>query len=126
MAADLTVSVIAELQGLGQDISFLDKGTDGTTPTATTGRQYRTLGAANADEVLDQGDVATATCIIIRAVTLDLDIDLDYTSSFSADMTIKAGEIPAVIVNPVGITRVKNNGTDETPVFEVWVIGTTT
>ncbi|KKM93552.1 hypothetical protein LCGC14_1207160 [marine sediment metagenome] len=125
MAATLDVSVIAELQGLGQDISFLDKGTDGTTPTATTGRQYRTLATADADEVLDLGDVSTVTCIIIRAVTLNLDIDLDYTSSFSADMTVKAGEIPAVIVNPVGVTRVKNNGAGETPVFEVWVIGTT-
>ena len=125
MPATLDVSIIAELQGLGQDISFLDKGTDGTTPTATTGRQYRTLAVADTDEVLDYGDVSTATCIIIRAITLDLDIDLDYTSSFSADMTVKAGEPCAVIVNPVGITRVKNNGSAEAPVYEVWVIGTT-
>ena len=125
MSATLDVSVIAELQGLGQDISFLDKGTDGTTPTATTGRQYRTLAVADTDEVLDYGDVSTATCIIIRAITLDLDIDLDYTSSFSADMTVKAGEVPAVIVNPVGVVRVKNNGAGETPAYEVWIIGTT-
>jgi hypothetical protein len=125
MAATLDVSVIAELQGLGQDISFLDKGTDGTTPTATTGRQYRTLTTADADEVIDQGDVAVATCIIIRAVTLDLDIDLDYAASFDVDMTIKAGGPCAVITNPAGVTHVKNNGAAETPVFEVWVIGTT-
>lgn len=125
MPATLDVSIIAELQGLGQDISFLDKGTDGTTPTATTGRQYRTLAVADTDEVIDQGDVATATCIIIRAVTLNLDIDLDYSSAFSADMTVKAGGIPAVIVNPVGITRVKNNSAAETPVYEAWIIGTT-
>lgn len=125
MAAELTVSVIAELTGLGQDISFLDKGTDGTTPTATTGRQYRTLAVADTDEVLNYGDVSTVTCIIIRAVTNDLDIDLDYSSSFSKDLTINAGEPCAVIMNPVGITRVKNNGSAETPVFEVWVVGTT-
>lgn len=125
MAATLDISVIAELTGLGQDISFLDKGTDGTTPTATTGRQYRTLATADADEVLDLGDVSTVTAIIIRAVTNDLDIDLDYSSSFDVDLTIKAGEVPAVIPNPAGITRVKNNGAAETPVYEVWVIGTT-
>ncbi|KKM24404.1 hypothetical protein LCGC14_1605470 [marine sediment metagenome] len=125
MAATLDVGVIAELQGLGQDISFLDKGTDGTIPTATTGRQYRTLATADADEVLDYGDISTATCIIIRAVTNDLDIDLDYSASFDVDLTIKAGEVPCVIPNPAGITRVKNNGVGETPVYEVWVIGTT-
>lgn len=125
MPATLDVSVIAELQGLGQDISFLDKGTDGTTPTATTGRQYRTLAVADTDEAVDLGDVSTVTCIIIRAVTNDLDIDLDYASSFDVDMTVKAGEIPAVITNPAGVTQIKNNGAAETPVFEVWVIGTT-
>jgi hypothetical protein len=56
---------------------------------------------------------------------LDLDIDLDYSSAFSADQTVKAGEPCAVITNPVGVVRVKNNGAAETPVFEVWVIGTT-
>ena len=125
MAATLDISVIAELQGLGQDISFTDKGTDGTTPTATTGRQYRTLATADSDEVLDLGDVSTVTAIIIRAITYDLDIDLDYSSSFDVDFTIKAGEPAAVIPNPAGITRVKNNGAAEAPVYEVWVIGTT-
>lgn len=125
MAATLDVSVIAELQGLGQDISFLDKGTDGTTPTATTGLQYRTLATADTDEVLDLGDVATVTCILIRAITNDLDIDLDYSSSFDVDLTIKAGEIPCVIPNPAGITRVKNNGAAEAPVYEYLVVGTT-
>jgi len=125
MAATLEVSVIAELQGLGQDIPFTDKGIDGTTPTATTGRQYRTLATADADEVLDLGDVSTVTCIIIRAITNDLDIDLDYASAFDVDLTIKAGEPCAVIMNPAGITRVKNNGAGETPVFEYLVVGTT-
>jgi hypothetical protein len=125
MAATLDVSVIAELQGLGQDISFLDKGTDGTTPTATTGRQYRTLTTADADEAIDLGDVSTVTCIIIRAVTNDLDIDLDYASSFDVDMTVVAGGPCAVITNPAGVTQIKNNGAGETPTFEVFVVGTT-
>lgn len=124
MAAELTVSVIAELSGLGQNTSFTDKGTDGTTPTAG-GYMYRTLTTADADEALDLGDVATVTCIVIRAVTNDLDIDLDYVSSFDVDLTIKAGEPAAVITNPAGVTQVKNNGAGETPVYEYLIVGTT-
>ena len=125
MAATLDVSVIAELQGLGQDIAFLDKGTDGTTPTATTGRPTRTLAVADTDEALDLGGVSTVTCIVIRAIDFDLDIDLDYASSFDVDLTIKAGEVPCVIPNPAGVTQVKNNGAAETPTYEYMVVGTT-
>ena len=125
MAATFDVAILAELTGLGKDQSFTDKGTDGTTPTGTTGIQYRTLAVADTDEVLDYGDVATVTCIIIRAVTLDLDIDLDYASAFDVDMTVNAGGPTAVITNPAGITRVKNNGAAEAPVYEYLVVGTT-
>lgn len=124
MAATLDVSVIAELAGLGQDQNFTDKGTDGTTPTAG-GYMYRTLATADSDEALDLGDVSTVTAIIIRAVTNDLDIDLDYASSFDVDLTVKAGEVPAVIPNPAGVTQVKNNGAGEAPVYEYLIVGTT-
>jgi len=106
MAASFEVSVIAELTGLGKDISFTDKGTDGTTPTASS-YMYRTLATANTEEALDLGDVSTATCIVIRAITKDLDIDLDFVSAFDADFTISAGEIPAIIPAPAGTVYVK-------------------
>ena len=124
MAATFEVSVIAELLGLGKDQAFTDKGIDGTTPTAGA-YMYRKLTTADADEALDLGDVSTVTCIVIRAITNDLDIDLDYASSFDVDLTIKAGEVPAVIPNPAGVTQIKNNGAGETPVFEYLVVGTT-
>lgn len=123
MAATFDVSVWAELTGLGKNISFTDKGTDGTAPTAGS-YMYRKLATANSEEALDLGDVSTVTCIVIRAITNDLDVDLD-SSSFSADFTLSAGELPAVIPAPVGTTKVKNNTTDETPVYEYLVIGTT-
>jgi len=125
MAATLDVSVIAELTDLGKGFSFTDKGTDGTTPDATSGVQYRTLATADTDEALGLGDVSTVQCIIIRAIDYDLDIDLDYASSFDVDLTVKAGEVPAVIPYPAGVTQVKNNGAGETPAFEYAVVGTT-
>ena len=124
MAAALTVSVIAELTGLGEGLVFVDKGINGTTPTAFT-KIYKTLAKADTAEALDLGDVSTIACIVIRAITKNLDIDLDYADPFSKDLTIKAGEEPAVIPNPAGIVYVKNNTESETPVFEYIVIGTT-
>lgn len=124
MAATLDIAILAELTGLGKDQSFTDKGTDGTTPTAG-GYMYRTLAVADTDEALDLGDVSTVTCIVIRAVTNDLDIDLDYASSFDVDLTVKAGEPAAVIMNPAGVTQVKNNGAAEAPVYEYLIVGTT-
>jgi len=125
MTAALTVFDRVELTGLGQDDVFQHLGTDGTTPTAFSGKQYRTLATANTAEALDTGDVATVTHIIIRAIDYDLDIDLDYVSAFDADLTVKAGEQAASIPNPAGTVYVKNNGTDETPAYEYEVIGTT-
>jgi len=124
MAAEFNVSVLAELVGLGKDISFTDKGIDGTTPTAGS-YMYRTLATTNIAEALDLGDVSTVTCIVIRAVTEDLDVNLDFSSSFDADFTLTAGEIPAVIPTPAGTVYVENTTTDKVPVYEYLVIGTT-
>ena len=124
MAATFSVAVLAELTGLGKDISYPDKGTDGTTPTASTGIVYRTLATANTAEALDLGGVGTVTCLIIRAIDYDLDIDLDYLTAFNADLTVNAGEIAAVIPNPV-LVYVNGAETDETPAYEYMVIGTT-
>ncbi len=124
MAAEFNISILAELIGLGKDVTFTDKGIDGTTPTAGS-YMYRTLAVADTDEVLDLGDVSTVGAIVIRAITNDLDIDLDYVSAFDADLTVKAGAVPAVIPYPSGIIRVKNSGSGETPVYEYLIIGIT-
>jgi len=124
MAASVDVTIIAELTGLGIDIPFIKKGTDGTTPTAAT-YNYRVLATTNTAEALDLGDISTVQGIAIRAVDYDLDIDCDYVSAFDSDITVKAGEISALIPNPAGTVYVKNNGTDETPAYEYLVWGTT-
>jgi len=124
MAATFDVAVLAELTGLGKDQTFTDKGTDGTTPTAGS-YMYRVLATADTEEALGLGDISTVTCLIIRAIDYDLDLDLDYAAAtFNADLTVKAGEIAAVIPNPV-LVYVKNNGAAETPAYEYFVCGTT-
>ena len=124
MSATVTVSSRVELAGLGKDVYLQDVATDGTTPTAAT-YNYRVLATADTAEALDLGDISTVSMIMIRAIDYDLDIDLDYSSAFDSDLTVKAGEPAAVVPNPAGTVYVKNNGTSETPAYEYLVCGTT-
>jgi len=125
MAATVDVSVIVELMGLGRDLNFINKATDGTTPTGAT-YNYRVVadGALATPEVLDLGDVAVETILIIRAVDYDLDVDLDFDTDFDADFTVKAGEPAAVIPNPSGTIYVNNHTATETPAYEYLLVGT--
>lgn len=124
MAATCEVSITVELLGLGRDQIFIDKATGGTTPTGAT-YHYVTLATTNTAEALDLGDISTVTELAIKAITEDLDVDLDYVSAFDADFTIKAGEPAAVIPNPSGTIYVKNTTADKVPVYEVFIAGTT-
>jgi len=124
MAAEVNINLIAELTGLGREINFIDRAADGTTPTAAT-YNYRVLATANTAEALDLGDISTVTGIAIRAIDYDLDIDLDFVAAFDADLTVKAGELPALIPNPAGTIYVNGSETDETPKYEYLIWGTT-
>lgn len=124
MTAQVDISVIVELTGLGKNQDFIDKATDGTTPTAAT-YNYRVLATGDTAEALDLGDISTVQGIAIKAIDYDLDIDCDYVSAFDADMTVKAGEPAAIIMNPAGTVYVKNNGAGETPAYEYLCWGTT-
>ena len=126
MAATVDVSVIVELLGLGRNLNFIDKATDGTTPTGST-YNYSVLGTANTEEALDLGDVATESILVIRAIDYDLKVDLSYTAAtFRTSFTIKAGEPAAVIPNPGGSIYVVDDAGDETPAYEYLLIGTVT
>jgi len=124
MAAEVDVSISVLLTGLGKDQTFIHRTTDGTTPTAGT-YNYRVLATGDSEEALDLGDVAVETVLVIRAIDYDLDIDLDFVTTFNADLTVKAGEPAAVIPNPAGVIKVKNNGAGETPAYEYLLLGTT-
>jgi len=125
MAASVTGYVRLELIDLGDDDIFHFLGTDGTTPTASAGKQTRTLATADTAEALDVGDLSTVTAIAIRAVDYDLDVDLDFVTTFDSDFTLKAGEPAAQIPNPAGTVYVKNNGAGETPQYIYLALGTT-
>jgi len=128
MAATVDVSIIVELMGLGRDLNFINKATDGTTPTAAT-YNYRVLATGGQAEALDLGDVATETILVIRAVDYDLDVDLDNSdddiAGFDADFTVKAAEPAAVIPNPAGNIWVDAHTGVEAPAYEYLLIGTT-
>lgn len=124
MAAEASVRVFAEVTGLGKELSFIEKGSSQTTPTAAT-YNYRVLATADTAEALDLGDISTVLLIVIKAIDNDLDIDLDFVSSFDADLTLIPSGPPAVIPNPSGTVYVKNNDASETPAYEYIVVGTT-
>lgn len=125
MAAETSVSISVELTGLGLNRFFQDRATDGTTPTAAT-YNYRVLAVAGTEEALDLGDVATETILAIRAIDLDLKVDLSYTAAtFRTSFTLAAGEPAAVIPNPGGSIYVLDDAGDETPAYEYLLIGTT-
>lgn len=124
MAAEITASVKVELTGLGKGDDFVDLAVDGATPTISTGKQIRTLDTADTEEALDVAGITTAAILVIRAIDYDLDVDLDFVSSFNVNLTVKAGEPAALVPNPAGIVYVKNNGAAETPSYEFILIGT--
>jgi hypothetical protein len=123
MAANLSIKTIAELTGLGETINFIKQGDDETTPTAGA-YMYRTIATADTAEALDLGDISTVTAIVLYAIDYDVDIDLDYVSSFDADMTAKTAGIPVVITYPAGTVYVQGES-GQTPAYEYLVVGTT-
>ena len=124
MAALATVNIIAVMEGLGKRQEFSDRADDGTTPTAAT-YNYRTIVAADTDEALDLGDVTVVTLLVIKAIGFDVDVDLDFVSTFNADFRIKAGEPASLITNPSGVIQWKNAGSAEAAKIEYLLIGTT-
>jgi hypothetical protein len=124
MAAEVNINILCKLSGLDKDIVFPERGTDGTAPTSAKGIETRTLATADTEEALDLGGVTTTQGIVIKAIDYDLDIDLDFVAAFDTDLTIKAGELPAIIPNPAGTVYVKNNGAGETPQYSFMLWGT--
>ena len=123
MAASVDVSCHIKLTGLGIEINLQHLFNTASTPDAQT-TQRRTLATADTAEALALGDVSTTELLYIRAVTNDLDVDLDFVSSFDADFTLNAGEF-AIVPTPAGTVYVKNSDAGETPVYEYCIIGTT-
>lgn len=122
MTANALVELALTLTGLGQRHDPTFSFNIGTTPTSST-YNYRVLATAGTAEALDLGDVFTVYGIMIKAIDHDIELDCNWSSSFSADLKVKSGEVAFFM--PAGTVYVKNEDTGETPAYEYYVIGTT-
>ena len=121
MAAGFSVSILAELTGLGKDQFFCEKFSEINTPARAL-YQYMIQATADTAEALDVSDVATVDLLILKCVSNDVDLDLDYVSSFDADMTVQEGEV-CVVPTPAGTIYFKNNDAGEQSTIEYILIG---
>lgn len=120
MAATGTISIIAELLGLGKDLDFVDRFTLSNTPTKSH-YAYREQAVADTAEALDVGDIATIDLIIIKAIANDMEIDTSFVSSASAELIVLEGEI--AIFKPSGTVYIDNQDAAEQVTYEYIVIG---
>jgi len=121
MAAEASIQILCELTGLGQLQELAEKFTSVSTPTRAL-YQYMVQATANTAEALDVSDVATVDMLILKCVSNDVDLDLDFDTAFDADCTVQEGEV-AVIPTPAGTVYFKNQDNDETSTIEYLVIG---
>jgi len=121
MAAESTTTIISEVTGLGENRVFTDKFSTTTTPTlAAKNRQIQAV--ADTDEILNLCGISTIEKICLTCITNDVDLDLDYVSSFDADLTVPEGE-SVVITKPAGVVRIKNNDSAEQSTIDVLIVG---
>lgn len=121
MAGAYTISVLVELTGLGQLQEFTKKFSQISTPTRAL-YHYAVQDSADTAQALELGDIATIDMLIIKCVANDVDIDLDFVSSFDADLTVQEGET-AVLPTPAGTVYIKNNDSAEQSTIEYLLIG---
>lgn len=121
MAAEASISIIAELTGLGKIQQFAEKFSTTATPSRVL-YQYDIQDTTNTAQALDVGDVGTIELIILKCISNDVDIDTSYVSSFNAEIEVQEGEV--TIFKPTGTVYIKNDDTDEVSTFEYIVIGT--
>ena len=121
MAASCNTSIIVEVDDLGENPVFVHKSSVTATPTKPVSiRQIQAT--ADTDEAVNLGGISTVERLSIKCVANDVDVDLNYSSSFSADFTIPEGE-SITITKPVGTTQIKNNDAAEAVTIDVHIVG---
>lgn len=122
MAASARTKILFELTGLGQELEFSGNFVTTTEPTRAL-HHYAVQDVADTDQALELGDVGTEQLLIIKCVSNDVDLDLDFDSAFNADLTVQEGEF-AVIPQPSGTVHFKNNDAGEQSTIEYVLVGT--
>ena len=124
MAAECSVSVIADVTGLGEGLQFLEKFTvTGTIIKAVLNRQIQA--ATNTAEALNLCGISTVELVIIKATSNDLIIDTDCldNAAFVQDQSIAEGE--SRILKPDGTYGIfiKNEDGTEVCTVDYLVVG---
>jgi len=122
MAAECRTKLVVKFTGLGKEEEFSSNFVTTSTPTRAI-YHYAIQDTADTAQALELGDVSTVELLVIKCVSNDVDIDLDYVSSFDADLTIQEGEC-AVIPKPAGTIYFKNNDASEQSTVEYLIVGT--
>lgn len=112
MAAACTVSVIAEVTGLGEGLQFLEKfAVTGTVLKAVLNRQIQA--DAGTEEALNLCGITTVELVIIKATTNGLIIDAGYTApTFDTSDYVPEGECR--IIKPQGDNIIYIDGASAT------------
>jgi len=118
MAAECRTKVITEVTGLGKELIFSENFVTAT-PTL---KLYNYDSIDTSAEALDISDISTVEFIIIKNTdgTNYVEIDSNYSSTFSADIQIDAGK--TAMFKPSGVVQAKANSS--ACLVEYIVIGT--
>ena len=121
MSASCTVKFIVELTGLGEEEVFADTFTTGT--PARKLKHQPVIDTAGAAQALILGDVAVEELLVIKAISGDIEVDLDCADagSFDVDFTIPEGK-SAIIPRPATTVFWKGDAADDE--IEYLLIGT--
>jgi hypothetical protein len=105
MAAEFTCKILAQLTGLGKELNFSEKFST-TTPILGL-YNYDSIGTTA--EALDISDVTTIELIVIKNMdsTNYVELDCNYSASFSADIKLEAGK--SAVFKPSGTVYAKAN-----------------
>lgn len=121
MAAEARSRLNFVLSGLESQMEMALNVATTTTPTRKFSN-YIVQAVADTSEALTFGDIGTVHLLIINSVTNDVQVDLDFVSSFDADLEIPAGEF-AVIPKPAGTVHIKNADSSEQVTVEIMAVG---
>ena len=122
MAGNGYINVVGAVTGLGEQIPIAARGEVVTTPTKVVKlRQIQTT--ADTEEALNMGGITTPSLVVIECVSNDVDIDVTFDSTFSAELTVEEGGTPACF-QPVGTVYLKNDDAGESFTVDVTIVGT--